>query len=612
MKKVFLLFSFLIYSGLNAQTVDLTFQIDMRIEMAKENFSSGSNQVELRGSFDGWGAGLVLSDGNNDSVYTVTLTGQPQNTVIFYKFFHTGNEGSWESDPNREVNTGTSTATLDPYFFDGRTPYTGVQSPVTFNVDMRLPARGNFDPATNHVYVAGNFTNWADGAIEMTDPDGDSTFSVEVNTLTSGDLAIYKFIWSTGAANIGNWESPTGSDVFGNDNNRIYGIVDGNNDVTRFWNNTDPNITLANGNILFRVDMTVMNQVGIWNSITDTVQVRGDFNGWSANDPERSIMNQDFLNENIWELNVPFVQQPLNLEMFYKFFVDVENAGTNWLDGWERPVRIGGGNRGVIFQGQPNQEIPTLLYDDILPEWIINPGTNLQVVFTVDMTYAMDPDTQPVAFNPATDTVYWISEQPAFQVTQGWNTDGRIRAVPMTLQAGNIYIGTLSIQDPSFNGFEYRYGYSSDGNIIYEEAGFGQFAYRVRYAAMNGPNTFPVNPYPAPLDTWTNSPIKVNETPPLSVVNEIDINPDGYVLEQNYPNPFNPATKIRFGVPEQGLVSLKVYNALGQEVETLINYEMQVGTYEAVFDAKNLSSGVYFYTIKAGSFTSSKKMLLLK
>jgi len=93
MKKVFLLISFLLMTGvfLQAQTVDVTFQVDMSVPIATGAFVPGTNQTELRGSFDGWGAGLVLSDGDNDSVYTVVLTGQAQSTDIFYKFFHTGN-----------------------------------------------------------------------------------------------------------------------------------------------------------------------------------------------------------------------------------------------------------------------------------------------------------------------------------------------------------------------------------------------------------------------------------------------------------------------------------------------------------------------------------------
>jgi hypothetical protein len=88
--------------------------------------------------------------------------------------------------------------------------------------------------------------------------------------------------------------------------------------------------------------------------------------------------------------------------------------------------------------------------------------------------------------------------------------------------------------------------------------------------------------------------------------------PSNYNLEQNYPNPFNPTTNIRFNLPEANQVMLKVYNTLGQEVATLVNGFMNAGTFEVNFDANNLPTGTYFYSISAGDFKSVKKMILIK
>ncbi len=90
---------------------------------------------------------------------------------------------------------------------------------------------------------------------------------------------------------------------------------------------------------------------------------------------------------------------------------------------------------------------------------------------------------------------------------------------------------------------------------------------------------------------------------------------DGYKLEQNYPNPFNPATKINFSIGKRENISLKVYDILGNEVANLINNEaVSAGKYTYDFNSSefNLSSGVYYYTLKTESFTSTKKMLLIK
>jgi len=88
--------------------------------------------------------------------------------------------------------------------------------------------------------------------------------------------------------------------------------------------------------------------------------------------------------------------------------------------------------------------------------------------------------------------------------------------------------------------------------------------------------------------------------------------PAEYELSQNYPNPFNPTTNINFSIQQSGLVTIKVFNVLGQAVATLVNQNMQPGKYNVDFDASGLSSGVYICQISAGTFTSSKKMTLVK
>jgi hypothetical protein len=88
--------------------------------------------------------------------------------------------------------------------------------------------------------------------------------------------------------------------------------------------------------------------------------------------------------------------------------------------------------------------------------------------------------------------------------------------------------------------------------------------------------------------------------------------PENYTLQQNYPNPFNPTTTITFQTPQSGFVSLKVFDLLGREVATLVNGELQAGTYETSFDASRLSSGVYLYELRAGSFVQTRRMMLMK
>ena len=85
-----------------------------------------------------------------------------------------------------------------------------------------------------------------------------------------------------------------------------------------------------------------------------------------------------------------------------------------------------------------------------------------------------------------------------------------------------------------------------------------------------------------------------------------------YTLEQNYPNPFNPSTSIQYAIASRQFIQLKVYDFLGREVATLVNEEKSAGRYEVNFDARSLSSGIYFYNLQAGSFSETKKLILLK
>jgi subtilisin family serine protease len=88
--------------------------------------------------------------------------------------------------------------------------------------------------------------------------------------------------------------------------------------------------------------------------------------------------------------------------------------------------------------------------------------------------------------------------------------------------------------------------------------------------------------------------------------------PNAYILEQNYPNPFNPYTIIRFFVPQEGFVSLEVFNILGEEIQVLVSGVKIAGIHEVRFDGSELPSGVYYYKISAGSFLETKKMVLVK
>ena len=98
-----------------------------------------------------------------------------------------------------------------------------------------------------------------------------------------------------------------------------------------------------------------------------------------------------------------------------------------------------------------------------------------------------------------------------------------------------------------------------------------------------------------------------------SKIVEVDVSaPVKYELSQNFPNPFNPTTVIKYSIPEDNYVTIKLYNVLGKEIGTLVNDFKQAGKYKVSFDGSNLPSGIYFYTIQSGNFRQVKKMILQK
>ena len=113
--------------------------------------------------------------------------------------------------------------------------------------------------------------------------------------------------------------------------------------------------------------------------------------------------------------------------------------------------------------------------------------------------------------------------------------------------------------------------------------------------------------YSGSLVTTGTFSIGVSSTEGLS-----DNLPKEFSLSQNYPNPFNPVSLINYSISKEGPVMLKIYNSLGEEVTTLVDEVKQIGNYSVIFDAKNYSSGVYFYRLQSGTFVQTRKMILLR
>jgi hypothetical protein len=198
-----------------------------------------------------------------------------------------------------------------------------------------------------------------------------------------------------------------------------------------------------------------------------------------------------------------------------------------------------------------------------------------------------------------------VSHHPNVIQIQTWNDYGEGTIIEPTVQFGTRYLEIIQSVRDSIGSFPFIQADLQMPLRIYRA--------RVQYATNPAANAvldrvfnFIISSQPAHakslLDSLLGTTLLSNEC----------LAQHEYVLGQNYPNPFNPTTTISYQIPKNGLVSLVVYDALGTEVATLVNEEKTQGKYSIEFNALNLPSGVYFYTLRAGDFVSTKKLILMK
>jgi len=179
-----------------------------------------------------------------------------------------------------------------------------------------------------------------------------------------------------------------------------------------------------------------------------------------------------------------------------------------------------------------------------------------------------------------------------------------------------MYNFAFSIQPKESGKTEVRFLISKEGGsynfggIVLDNKNSVKKINSINFALSNLANAVKLNLYDVQVDMG--APIVVPDS--IVSVRELATGeiPTDYILSQNYPNPFNPSTTIEFGLPKSEYVKLVVYDVLGRQVAELVNDNLNAGYYKVNFDASNLSSGVYFYSLKAGDFVSVKKLILMK
>ena len=300
------------------------------------------------------------------------------------------------------------------------------------------------------------------------------------------------------------------------------------------------------------------------------------------------------------------------------------------------PTRAGKHPSSIITMDVDNDSIS----DFVVNDWITGKTTTFKYLgytngFTRMQEIAVDIGTNPIHANMDFGDVDMDNDNDI--IIGAWANGTDSLALLRNDGDGNFTVESIQLDSrrpsQSFSVFDYENdgapdiitATTMDDMILYHNDGFGNFdilrlcqnsnfgseAGTILNSDFNGDGKqdVAVLAYDDEFGTMLNLDYVVGTDDDLPNYTSI---PNNFVLEQNYPNPFNPTTIIQYSVPQRSDVILKVYDILGSEVATLVNEEKTGGVYSVNFDASQLSSGIYFYRIQAGSFVETKKMILLK
>lgn len=581
---------------------------------------------------------------------------------------HNGWEGNLQPTNDRAMVVGQNDSLIKLQFVNGSPgaqpyfwrPYVETDSlEVTFRVNMAN--QEDFNPATQVVAVNGSFNGWGSPSfvLQKEQNDGNNptrylgsnfysgTFKLplkKVNTDTlpaAGIEYAYKFVQKTG--NDTKWESIS---------DRKFTIKRGSADTTLYWKWWDdigakPPAGTDTAIVSFRVDMTRAIQTNGY-VVGDTVQVRYGFANSAKVVGTRNMVKQGLtfvytaVDSMITGVNLkadgtgkPLVYQYYlvkNGQDYREVYYNFGYTGSDLTLAERRLLAITAKSTTALDTSK------NLTNATRWPFWrnTRKLSQNVDVKFTVDLrpAYYQVRDGQPkdtlydiqgpwTITKSVLDSIYkWgVSiNGPAAGGWAAWGTSLYNDAARKMYDDGTngdafagdrIYTRMIKFYKDSLNnvvGQEFKFGIHGGDN----EGGKGGFGNNHIENINDGAATATIASQfgsinPLYYDEW-NFQLGIR----TDVQKVSGMLPVEYSLNQNFPNPFNPTTTISYALPTSGLVTLKIYNVLGQEVKALVNAVQDAGTYNATFDASQMSSGVYFYKLESGSFTSVKKMMLLK
>ncbi|GMU86553.1 MAG: hypothetical protein AMXMBFR48_17950 [Ignavibacteriales bacterium] len=484
---------------------------------------------------------------------------------------------------------------------------------VTFRVDLGAQVyKGFYIPASDSITVRGSFqeasanggSNWSGWNFKMADADADTVYTVDavIPATFAGTTYEFKFV-----------KGPDGWE--GIASNRTFTLAaSGNQVLPAYWFNDDSaytTVVLVTNTLNFTADLSTIYGTGVgrFDPAQDSLLVMGlDWDGLGTVLSGERRLFEDPLTPRIFTTSMTF-KGPLGDSTKWKFkaFPDARFTNTGWETGSDRWWTYVTDNSVVDL-------------DPIVPRIFPVTGNlaqNVTALYQVNMSGPLVNKLNGLPIDPA--QVQWVGLKGGSAPIGNWagnwvasdTTAGYMRVLNDAGIDGDKVAGDKIWSDTvvfwtglGAGAIEYKYAVAYPGydtvnggtTPLDNEGGFGEnhlffLALDITYAELY--NIFG--------DFLTS--VKEDETV---------FTPGQFSLGQNYPNPFNPSTKISYSIPVDGIVTLRVYNLIGQEVATLVENFQLKGGYTASFDASKLNSGVYFYTLSVGDYSVTKKMMLLK
>ncbi|MBO6574227.1 MAG: T9SS type A sorting domain-containing protein [Rhodothermales bacterium] len=618
-----------------ADTLNALDEIQIRGQLGSGTALPGGGVID-------WNDATTLKPTNVGGDYWEINFQIPENDDLQFKFYSQLLEddglGGWEDGDNHMIAGGTGDVVMPLHYFrkgsGAAYDWRPFEAPAG-QVAVHYRVFACTEDGSNDGYVPSNpsmfvgvrgapepgVLDWGATNVVLSqesDVDGSPGWDIWSGTAfydeaQAGNAQEYKFVVET---DVTGWEDS---------NNRTFTIP--SSDTTLAWvyygdsNPTSCSAQPETSTVIFSVDLTPLQDIGLFDKARgDTLQVRGGFNGWSGDNPDRSLL-LPFPGTNIFEAAIPLTALP-GSEQSYKFFIDFNNEnfiadfGADPPSGWEEPLSTTGANRVLTFEGDPNNEqfLGDVRFNDVLEDNVIPAGTSIDVTFNVDMSgaaSAADP------FDPATHVPFPLFGDPIFSFTQGW-TGVPTEHFMSDPDGDGVYSVTITINGPTYSAIQYTYAYGVDGDTrAGEEAGGGFDGLGRRRSRFVVPNSDGSWPAAQQLEVETYQPdgalpFETNPAVGTSIETIGDELPQRVELSQNFPNPFNPTTSFEYSLTKTADVQVQVFDVLGRVVATLVDGVQQPATYRLSFDASSLASGTYIYRLTTPTQTLTRTMVLLK